>query len=137
VQRAIGGVTEDRALAIALIAFNAAFLTGGRAWYAGSHDSAQFRVLIGLGFSQLAHRSVADRQYGPVRLWRLGNRSRGLASSRPVFLDHLFWVRWSGGSCRCLMIVPLWGVRASPAGKAEELAGHSRHRRVGPVPAIL
>ena len=110
-QRAIGGVTEDRRLQLLLIAFSfGAFFEGASGF--GTPVAVTGAVLIGLGFSPLAASGLSlIANTAPVAYGALGTPIQGLASvtgldpyilgamvgrQLPVFsLIVPFWVVWA------------------------------------------
>jgi lactate permease len=110
-QRAIGGVTEDRRLQLLLIAFSfGAFFEGASGF--GTPVAVTGAVLIGLGFSPLAASGLSlIANTAPVAYGALGTPIQGLASvtgldpyilgamvgrQLPVFsLIVPFWVIWA------------------------------------------
>jgi lactate permease len=110
-QRAVGGVTEDRRLQLLLIAFSfGAFFEGASGF--GTPVAVTGAVLIGLGFSPLAASGLSlIANTAPVAYGALGTPIQGLASvtgldpyilgamvgrQLPVFsLIVPFWVVWA------------------------------------------
>jgi lactate permease len=110
-QRAIGGVTEDRRLQLLLIAFSfGAFFEGASGF--GTPVAVTGAVLIGLGFSPLAASGLSlIANTAPVAFGALGTPIQGLASvtgldpyilgamvgrQLPIFsLIVPFWVVWA------------------------------------------
>jgi len=110
-QRAIGGVTEDRRLQLLLIAFSfGAFFEGASGF--GTPVAVTGAVLIGLGFSPLAASGLSlIANTAPVAFGALGTPIQGLASvtgldpyilgamvgrQLPIFsLLVPFWVVWA------------------------------------------
>jgi lactate permease len=110
-QRAIGGVTEDRRLQLLLIAFSfGAFFEGASGF--GTPVAVTGAVLIGLGFSPLAASGLSlIANTAPVAFGALGTPIQGLASvtgldpyilgamvgrQLPIFsLLVPFWVIWA------------------------------------------
>jgi lactate permease len=110
-QRAIGGVTEDRRLQLLLIAFSfGAFFEGASGF--GTPVAVTGAILIGLGFSPLAASGLSlIANTAPVAYGALGTPIQGLASvtgldpyilgamvgrQLPVFsLIVPFWVIWA------------------------------------------
>jgi lactate permease len=110
-QRAIGGVTEDRRIQLLLIAFSfGAFFEGASGF--GTPVAVTGAVLIGLGFSPLAASGLSlIANTAPVAFGALGTPIQGLASvtgldpyilgamvgrQLPVFsLIVPFWVVWA------------------------------------------
>jgi lactate permease len=110
-QRAIGGVTEDRRLQLLLIAFSfGAFFEGASGF--GTPVAVTGAVLIGLGFSPLAASGLSlIANTAPVAFGALGTPIQGLASvtgldpyllgamvgrQLPIFsLMVPFWVVWA------------------------------------------
>ena len=120
-QRAIGGVTEDRRLQILLIAFSfGAFFEGASGF--GTPVAITGAVLIGLGFSPLAASGLSlIANTAPVAFGALGTPIQGLASvtgldpyilgamvgrQLPLFsLIVPFWVVWAFAGWRGMMAV--------------------------------
>jgi lactate permease len=118
-QRAIGGVTEDRRLQILLIAFSfGAFFEGASGF--GTPVAITGAVLIGLGFSPLAASGLSlIANTAPVAFGALGTPIQGLASvtgfdpfilgamvgrQLPLFsLIVPFWVIWAFAGWRGMM----------------------------------
>ena len=115
-QRAIGGVTEDRRLQILLIAFSfGAFFEGASGF--GTPVAVTGAILIGLGFSPLAASGLSlIANTAPVAYGALGTPIQGLASvtgldpyllgamvgrQLPIFsLIVPFWVVWAFAGCK-------------------------------------
>jgi lactate permease len=120
-QRAIGGVTEDRRLQLLLIAFSfGAFFEGASGF--GTPVAITGAVLIGLGFSPLAASGLSlIANTAPVAFGALGTPIQGLASvtgldpyilgamvgrQLPLFsLIVPFWVVWAFAGWRGMMAV--------------------------------
>jgi lactate permease len=118
-QRAIGGVTEDRRLQILLIAFSfGAFFEGASGF--GTPVAITGAVLIGLGFSPLAASGLSlIANTAPVAFGALGTPIQGLAAvtgfdpfvlgamvgrQLPLFsLIVPFWVIWAFAGWRGMM----------------------------------
>jgi len=120
-QRAIGGVTEDRRLQLLLIAFSfGAFFEGASGF--GTPVAITGAVLIGLGFSPLAASGLSlIANTAPVAFGALGTPIQGLAQvtgfdpyilgamvgrQLPLFsLIVPFWVVWAFAGWRGMMAV--------------------------------
>ncbi|CAN5319421.1 L-lactate permease [soil metagenome] len=120
-QRAIGGVTEDRRLQLLLIAFSfGAFFEGASGF--GTPVAITGAVLIGLGFSPLAASGLSlIANTAPVAFGALGTPIQGLAQvtgfdpyilgamvgrQLPLFsLIVPFWVIWAFAGWRGMMAI--------------------------------
>src|SRR5579863_9250019 len=110
-QRAIGGVTEDRRLQLLLIAFSfGAFFEGASGF--GTPVAVTGAVLIGLGFSPLAASGLSlIANTAPVAYGALGTPIQGLASV--TGLDPYILGAMVGRQLPIFsLIVPFWGVWA-------------------------
>ena len=116
-QRAIGGVTNDRRLQILLIAFSfGAFFEGASGF--GTPVAVTGAILIGLGFSPLAASGLSlIANTAPVAYGALGTPIQGLATVTgfdPFILGAMVGRQLPVFS----MIVPFWVVGPSRAGRA-------------------
>jgi lactate permease len=117
-QRAIGGVTEDRRLQLLLIAFSfGAFFEGASGF--GTPVAVTGAVLIGLGFSPLAASGLSlIANTAPVAYGALGTPIQGLASVMASTPDQVGPLAYQLGAMvgRQLpvfsLIVPFWVVWA-------------------------
>jgi lactate permease len=110
-QRAIGGVTEDRRLQLLLIAFSfGAFFEGASGF--GTPVAVTGAVLIGLGFSPLAASGLSlIANTAPVAYGALGTPIQGLASV--TGLDPYILGAMVGRQLQVFsLIVPFWVVWA-------------------------
>src|ERR1700736_3477740 len=117
-QRAIGGVTEDRRLQLLLIAFSfGAFFEGASGF--GTPVAVTGAILIGLGFSPLAASGLSlIANTAPVAFGALGTPIQGLASVMASSPDQVGPLAYQLGAMvgRQLpvfsLIVPFWVVWA-------------------------
>ncbi len=136
-QRAIGGVTDDRRLQLLLIAFSfGAFFEGASGF--GTPVAITGAILIGLGFSPLAASGLSlIANTAPVAYGALGTPIQGLASV--TGLDPYMLGAMVGRQLPVFsLIVPFWVIWAFAGwrGMKDDLAGHSGHRRFVRDPAI-